>query len=291
MRCFCATAIETSAHIFFDCPNAKSHQLTSQSTTATQSQPPTFTSRSWSNSCLTLRRKPFNNVLSWEGLFPFSFWQLWITMNNNLFKNKKVPISVVLAKATEYITISVNQTPIKEKTIWVKWVPPLTCHYKLNTDEAALGNHGKGGTGGVFNGNLVLEFMGSMPHTTNTQAELLAVLQGLQIEKQRGFTPLKSTQTQQRSIILILRDVVVKHNYMKTNKVANLMAKEAANKDFFGRTTTMIVPPVFANEVFWADILGTVFPRKILDCNINTLDHRSGVNSYPLKTMHLFSNS
>ncbi|OIT36184.1 hypothetical protein A4A49_65983, partial [Nicotiana attenuata] len=137
---------ENSAHIFFDCPNAESfwQQLTSQSTTITQSQPPTFTSRSLSNTWSTLRRKPFNNIHSWEDLFPFSFWQLWIIRNNNLFNKKKdsIPTYVVLAKVTEDITISVNQTPTKEKTIWVKWVPPLIGHYNLNNDGASLGNLG-----------------------------------------------------------------------------------------------------------------------------------------------------
>ncbi|XP_070002723.1 uncharacterized protein [Nicotiana sylvestris] len=67
-------------------------------------------------------------------------------------------------------------------------------HYKLNTDGIAVGNPGKGSVGGVFrnsSGNWVLGFLGSLPDTTNTQAELLAVLKGLQIADQRGFIPLE----------------------------------------------------------------------------------------------------
>lgn len=60
----------------------------------------------------------------------------------------------------------------------------------------------------------------------------------------------------------------MKHNYREKNRVAYLMANKGANKDLFGRTTILTVPLVFANESFWVDILGTVFARKIMDCNI-----------------------
>lgn len=77
------------------------------------------------------------------------------------------------------------------------------------------------------------------------------------------------------SITLRLGDMLVKHNYRDMNKVANLMANEGAEKNLFGRTTVLLV---FANEAFRADILGIVFPRNILDYNINMLDPNSGIN-------------
>ncbi|XP_075109274.1 uncharacterized protein LOC142181052 [Nicotiana tabacum] len=77
---------------------------------------------------------------------------IWLTRNNNLFNNKKdmVNYKSALEKAIEYITISVDRTPTKEKTNWVKWTPPLNNTYKLNTDGDAVGNPEKGGLGGVF---------------------------------------------------------------------------------------------------------------------------------------------
>lgn len=136
--------------------------------------------------------------------------------------------------------------------------------------------------GGIFrnsSSDWVLGYMGSLSHTTNTQAELIVLLQGLQIAEQRGLTSLEintdltevirvlnlgnqvfdSIISECRSIILRLRGTVVKHNYREKNRV---------NKDLFGRTTILTVPLVFANESFWADILGTVFARKITDRNI-----------------------
>lgn len=80
----------------------------------------------------------------------------------------------------------------------------------------------------------------------------------------------------------------MKHSSRETNKVADLMANEGAKKYFFGRTTIVTVPPVFANKAFWADILGIIFSRKILDCNINSVEQNLGGTSYTLKTMYLF---
>lgn len=80
------------------------------------------------------------------------------------------------------------------KNIWVKWEPPNNNSFKLNTDRAATGNPGKEGLVGVFRNaseNWILGYMGSIQYTTNTQAELLALLKGLQIAEERQFTPLE----------------------------------------------------------------------------------------------------
>lgn len=98
-------------------------------------------------------------------------------------------------------------------------------------------------------------FMGSIQHTTNTQAELLAMLRRLQIAEERQFSPLEiktdSTEVirmlnnenhvfdsiifECRSIILRLGDVVVKHSYKEMNKVDDLLEKEGAKKNFFDK--------------------------------------------------------
>ncbi|XP_019251153.1 PREDICTED: uncharacterized protein LOC109230076 [Nicotiana attenuata] len=103
-----------------------------------------------------------------------------------------VNTKAALAKATEYITILINRAPTKDRTIWVKWTPPPTNMYKLNTD--GVGNPDKGGVGGVFrntSGNWILGYIGSVQHTTNTQAELLVILKVLQIAEERQLTPLE----------------------------------------------------------------------------------------------------
>ncbi|OIS96631.1 hypothetical protein A4A49_60609 [Nicotiana attenuata] len=63
--------------------------------------------------------------------------------------------------------------------------------------------------------------------------------------------------------------VVVRHTYREQNRVANAMAKEAVVPSFFGRSSLLAVPPMFANDVFW--ILGTEVVREFLACNIETV--------------------
>lgn len=48
-------------------------------------------------------------------------------------------------------------------------------------------------------------------------------------------------------------------------------------KDLFGRAIMLVIPPVFANETFRAGIIGNVFSRNILECNINIEDQNLGV--------------
>ncbi|OIT21512.1 hypothetical protein A4A49_64036, partial [Nicotiana attenuata] len=265
-----------------------------------------FTSRDSPTTWATLKKKPFNNIISWEDLPLFCFWQIWLSRNNNLFNNRKdmVNTKANLAKATEYIPISVNRTTTKQKTIWVKCTPPLTNTYKLNTDRVAVGNPEKGGVGGAFRnagGNWMLGYMRSIQHTTNTQAKLLALLKGLQIVEERQLTPLEintdSTEVirmlingnlifdsiifECRSIVQRLGDVVVKHSFREMNKVADLLAKEGAKKDFFYTIFVTAVPPVFATHVFCADIVGTAFSRQVLECNIDNYDHLEGELVYP----------
>ncbi|XP_075092242.1 uncharacterized protein LOC142172509 [Nicotiana tabacum] len=158
-------------------------------------------------------------------------------------------------------------------------------------EQAATGNPGRGGLGGVFrnaSGNWILSYMGSIQHTTNTHAELLAILKGLQIAEERQLTPLKiNTDSNEvirmlinrnllfdslihecRSIVQRLGVVVVKHSYKETNKVADLLAKEGTNKNLFEDIFVTAVPSVYVTHVFWADIAGTVFKRQIMDYNI-----------------------
>ncbi|OIT02164.1 hypothetical protein A4A49_56554, partial [Nicotiana attenuata] len=65
--------------------------------------------------------------------------------------------------------------------------------------------------------------------------------------------------------------VVVRHSYSEQNRVADALAKEAAKESFLNRSVLLAVPPVFTNDVFWADTLGTELPRIFLGCNIDTI--------------------
>ncbi|OIT03932.1 hypothetical protein A4A49_64327, partial [Nicotiana attenuata] len=78
--------------------------------------------------------------------------------------------------------------------------------------------------------------------------------------------------------------VVVKHTYLEQNKVADALAKEAAKEVFLNKSRILSVPPMFVNDIFWADILGTELVRTFVGCNIDTIVHNItavGVLQYP----------
>ncbi|OIT00617.1 hypothetical protein A4A49_59853, partial [Nicotiana attenuata] len=68
-------------------------------------------------------------------------------------------------------------------------------------------------------------------------------------------------------------NVVVRHIYREQNRVADALAKEATKEIFLNKSMTLSVPPMFVNDVFWADILGTEIVRSFVNCNLNTIVH------------------
>lgn len=74
-------------------------------------------------------------------LFPFVLWHIWLNRNRNVFNNQKnyLTIDIVKMRAFEYKQFS---SPLKfstdKKEIQIKWIPPPSGHYKLDTDGAYL---------------------------------------------------------------------------------------------------------------------------------------------------------
>ncbi|OIT35939.1 hypothetical protein A4A49_59493, partial [Nicotiana attenuata] len=67
--------------------------------------------------------------------------------------------------------------------------------------------------------------------------------------------------------------VLVRHTYREQNRVADALAKEATKEIFLNKSMTLSVPPMFVNDVFWANILGTELVRSFMGCNLNTIMH------------------
>ncbi|OIT02669.1 hypothetical protein A4A49_56657, partial [Nicotiana attenuata] len=65
--------------------------------------------------------------------------------------------------------------------------------------------------------------------------------------------------------------VEVKRTYKEQDRVADVLAKKAAEEFFLCKSLILAVPPVFANDVFWANILGTELPRLFFGCNLSTI--------------------
>ncbi|OIT21853.1 hypothetical protein A4A49_56369, partial [Nicotiana attenuata] len=74
-----------------------------------------------------------------------------------------------------------------------------------------------------------------------------------------------------RSLICRMDRVVVKHAYREQNRVADALAKKATKAIFLNRLSILAVPPIFANDVFWADILGIDSVRFFVGCNMKTI--------------------
>lgn len=133
--------------------------------------------------------------------------------------------------------------------------------------------------------------MANIPQATNTRAEVQALIRGLQLEEQNNLVLLEINNDLVETINMLLNDnmifdplicecrsiiqrmgsMVVRHIYREQNRVADALAKEAAKEMFLNKSLTLSVPPIFANDVFWADILGTELVRSFVDCNLNII--------------------
>lgn len=72
----------------------------------------------------------------------------------------------------------------------IKWHPPVSNLFKLNTDRCSRGKPGSASGGGVLrdsNGNLVLGFPVYFGHLTSVQAEARALLFAIKLCLQYGF--------------------------------------------------------------------------------------------------------
>ncbi|OIS99711.1 hypothetical protein A4A49_51764 [Nicotiana attenuata] len=77
--------------------------------------------------------------------------------------------------------------------IQVRWVPPPQNIYKLNIDGAHRKNSNYGGVGGIVRdsqGNWIARFSSSVVANTLLQAELTALLKGLELTFTKNLMPL-----------------------------------------------------------------------------------------------------
>ncbi|XP_019229551.1 PREDICTED: uncharacterized protein LOC109210576 [Nicotiana attenuata] len=75
----------------------------------------------------------------------------------------------------------------------------------------------------------------------------------------RGHTSFVPYVLHLRLLMEQLGNTVIGHNYREQNQVVDLLAKEGARKEVFDKTQLLAVPPVFANDAVWADILKNYF--------------------------------
>ncbi|WMV23205.1 hypothetical protein MTR67_016590 [Solanum verrucosum] len=157
-------------------------------------------------------------------------------------------------------------------------------HTCLTNDIILFYSTGEGGLGGVIRnhkGDWVVGFCAKEAHTTPLQAELIALRQGLIMAISNNLVPLDinldsleainmlhAGSSLYNNLIFECRSLMGKleaappaHIFREQNKVADMLSKEGLKCTAFGKPKFLIVPPMYANNAVWNDILGTTFVR------------------------------
>ncbi|XP_019251144.1 PREDICTED: uncharacterized protein LOC109230066 [Nicotiana attenuata] len=151
-------------------------------------------------------------------------------------------------------------------------------------------NHGRGGIGGAIrdcDSNWIICFNMFIPHATNIYMEGLVLIQGLKIAIQQNIRrlvvetgcsalvnmltndngPYQNLITDCRWMLTRAGEPQVTHIFREANGVADVMAKNGSNSNFFGNPMLYFSPPPFVVSTFELDKLGTLCPRKVPICN------------------------
>ncbi|XP_009770934.1 uncharacterized protein [Nicotiana sylvestris] len=197
-----------------------------------------------------------------------------IVVNNNLYN---IFLKHTTQQAVEYTYLAAftHKTNHKRKiTKKIKWNPPNTNFYKLNTDGAYSAN--TVGIGGLIRNSKaewILGFSGSAPHDSSTTAELYALTQGLKLAYENNIRPLEMEVDVKEVTMLLhtnniafscmiidcryylgqLGNPVVQYAYKEQNMVADQLAKAGHN---FGNDYTPSVfedVPTFVAQIFEKD--------------------------------------
>nr|XP_009762165.1 PREDICTED: uncharacterized protein LOC104214218 [Nicotiana sylvestris] len=111
--------------------------------------------------------------------------------------------------------------------MYVKWNPPPTKVFCLNTDGAVTQGNSRAGFGGVFRdykGNWVMGYASHSPSTIVMNIELMTLLRGLQMAFTHHLTPLQNQMDAQEDLIQHLNSPPLNHTYREQNIVADKLA-------------------------------------------------------------------
>lgn len=92
----------------------------------------------------------------WALLFGIAVWKIWLWRNTAIFQGTRLPIQQAIWEISRYrdevqlaqkTSSSLGLAPQRVER-WIKWCPPPTDWFKLNTDGACRGSPGMAGAGG-----------------------------------------------------------------------------------------------------------------------------------------------
>ena len=113
-----------------------------------------------------------SSSVSWDSVFPFDIWSLWLHRNETIFqntRNQRCLKAEVLSRAIEYAYIGINSKQARSK---------------LNFDGSSLGNLGLAGGGGLIwddKGDWIKGYARAIRTTTSVVVELWALRDSIKL--------------------------------------------------------------------------------------------------------------
>jgi ribonuclease HI len=244
----------------------------------------------WIHSNCTASSTHDHNI-PWQTLFSFGIWSLWLRRNQFVFKPDSLVLDSVvnaISYVSEFFYLIGSYSKVKNMiSTPIKWFSPPLGWFKLNTDGASLGNPGLAGGGGVIRNHLgdwVGGFSRAIGVTTNVQAELRALKDGLNLAIDLGILNLEiemdslvavqcvnslSTPNAFLSTIVIdcrslmerIENCSLKHIFREANGCADLLAKAGCDQyqDFISFPNA----PAYVLEALAFDVLNSTRFRLI----------------------------
>ena len=156
---------------------------------------------------LNCHSKPPLNIV-----FLFAIWMLWKQRNSVIFQNRDPNPNLaahIISQASDFYWCAAEWKKANSFIMKnIRWERPSSGWRKLNTDGSSLGNPGLAGGGGVIreeSGNWVVGFSRKIGVTSNFDAELWALRDGLTICVNKNFQSVE-VELDAKAIIDVLKN-------------------------------------------------------------------------------------
>ena len=214
----------------------------------------------------------------WPSKFLITLWYIWKWRNIVCFEGTNLSVHgkvrLLLSMYTEHLEALQSEdegqsVPAHPTTTLVRWEAAPEGWSILNTDGASKGNPGPAGCGGVLRGDRgewKWGFAMNTGHCSSMKAEIMAVLKGIQVAKERGVqklwirsdscvlvgilrgaiksNPVHGSLIQRCKVLLSDSnwETKVTHCFREANQVANILANKGVSKVL--GITVYHLPPV-----------------------------------------------
>lgn len=209
--------------------------------------------------------------------------------NYHFFRQITKPNNILLAHALNHYKIYHARYPIHslhyKSTSHIRWISPTINWYTLNTDGVSLRNPGPNGIGYFtwnYTGQVITEGNEYIEETTYNDAEILAIIKGIQLAKQydnqsliiRSYSNIIiqaiSTGEIKDHLLLIKTNICTQrcntlHSfklqkiYREANQAADWLGKHTAKSTILDNQTTSF--HLDLNTICKYDRIGVTFPR------------------------------